>query len=417
MLNKIKEIAKAKGNDKIKVMKQYPELQKVLLYAYDPFKKYHMTAPPVFGNKNCTNGFQPIHTFDILNDIFLRRITGQTALEVVSDHIVTMDPDSAEIFKMIINKDFRCGINVKTINKAFSGLIPLTHTGVEKPAIMLLKNFDKKKAKFPLLAAVKKDGVRARYVNGSLISRQGHPFAGLEHIEAELERYDGTEFDGELCVPGEIFDVASGMIRSHDDTPEAVYWIFDAPSLPGTKVQRWSCLCDLFKRSGCTHLITHHKINNLTILHSVYTWSINKQNEEGIVVYDPNSFYEDKRSYDWMRIVPLKTADCKVIGFFEGKGKHKNSLGGIIVDYKGHEVKVGTGFKEKVDPEFLHCNMNAKTQEGNAAKIKHDFRNVRSFIWEHKELFLEVIAECEFKEETKAGSMRQPRFKRWRWDK
>jgi ATP-dependent DNA ligase len=126
-----------------------------------------------------------------------------------------------------------------------------------------------------------------------------------------------------------------------------------------------------------------------------------------------------------MRLCPLHKADCKVIGFYEGKGKLKGSLGGVIVDYEEHEVRVGGGFKEK--PELkqkvteysdLEPSLISVIEErGKGHGIDTARQNLRKYIWDNQELFLGGIAECAFKNKTKSGAMRQPRFKRWRWDK
>lgn len=393
MLNKIIEIREAIGQDKIRVMRKYPELEDILRYAYDPFKKYYMTAPYLNG---IPGGDVNNINKALLNDLNSRELSGQAAFKAVCDHIITLNPDSAEVFKMIINKDLRAGINVKTINKAWPGLIPLTFDGSFKPDIMLLKTFNPEKVKYPCLAACKKDGVRGLYVS-TMISRRGQKLIGHNHIEEQIEGY-GEEFDGELCVPGKIFDEASGLIRNDQPTPESVYWIFDCPSVPGTKLQRYNWLLENVVETDAVKLIPHWSVCNEFRLMDFYECVLD-QGEEGIVIYDAKDIYEDKRSYSWMRLVPKKQADCKVIGFYEGKGKYAWSLGGIIVDYKGHEVKVGSGFIEKI------------------SKDESSMYKIRSFIWDNKELFLGAIAQCEFKEETKASSMRQPIFKRWRFDK
>lgn len=423
MLGKIQRIAEAVGNEKIEVLRRYPQLKNILKYAYDPFMKFYMTAPDCKGQMQ----FQSTSDshFELLTSLHTRELSGNAAYEKVCDHIALCTEDSAEVFKMILNKDLRCGINIKTINTAWPNLIPLTFDGSEKPAIMLLKNFDMKKAKWPMMVAVKKDGVRARFVGGQLVSRQGHKIVGCEHIEKELENFP-HELDGELCIDGDIFDIASGKIRSNDPCPEAVYYVFDMPDNNGdeTKEARYMWLEKNLPTSECVKIIKHQTVTNMEELLLRYRYALSG-GEEGIVIYDPDSMYEDKRSYDWMRMVPLKTADCKVIGFCEGKGKHAGSLGGIIVDYKGHEVRVGTGFKEKIQ-------LNQELREGDKNNLIFDnsnllgtkywaisinSQNIRKYIWDNKDIFLGAIAECEFKEETKAGSMRQPRFKRWRWDK
>ena len=348
MLNMIKEIQDATGNDKIKVMKKYPELKEILVAAYDPFKKYYITAPELSGiNKGCN---LHLATKSLLDDLSSRELSGKLAFESVCNHITTLNPDHAEVFKMIINKDLRAGINVKSINKAWPGLIHLTFDGTIKPDIMLLKNFDSKKIEYPLMVAVKKDGVRGLYTT-TMLSRQGKKLIGHDHIEVQLENYE-KEFDGELCVPGEIFDVASGLIRNEKPTPESVYWIFDCPSISGNKRERYNWLLWNLKKTNNIKLIPHITVFNEEQLMVFYKLALS-EGEEGIVIYDPEDIYEDKRSYSWMRLVPLKQADCVVINFYEGKGKLAGSLGGIIVDYKGHDVRVGTGFKEKVDGSRL----------------------------------------------------------------
>ena len=143
MLNKIIEIKRAIGQDKIKVMRKYPELQEILQYAYDPFKKYYITAPDLNGVLNGAD--IGADTKELLDDLSSRELSGQAAFEAVCDHIATLNIDTTKIFKMVINKDLRAGINIKSINKAWPGLISLTFDGSAKPDIMLLKTFNRKK--------------------------------------------------------------------------------------------------------------------------------------------------------------------------------------------------------------------------------------------------------------------------------
>ncbi|MDA3821239.1 MAG: hypothetical protein PF450_01315 [Bacteroidales bacterium] len=418
MLKTIEEIKKAVGNDKIEVMKAHPELKKVLEYAYNPFKKYYISAPVLGGFPGASPWLDEV--YDMLDDLTNRSLSGTAAFESVCDLIVMLSPVTAELFKMILNKDLRCGINIKTINQAFPGLIPLVWDGSEKPPFALCKTISFEKIKYPCLAAVKKDGVRGQYID-KMISRQGKPLVGHNHIEDQLDMHT----DGELCVPGEIFDSASGLIRNDDPTPNSVYWIFDAPSMPGTKRERWNFLRNCFIQTNSIKLIWHYEIENETQLKKFYNWAI-LQGEEGIVVYDPDAEYEDSRI--WWRWVPFQSEDCPVISFFEGKGKHAGSLGGIIVDYKGHEVRVGTGFSEKVmkkeliqlvspiDKKLLTLK-SKNIGSLSPSEVSSIWQKNRQFIWDNREGFIGAIAKLEFKEKTKAGSMRQPRFKTFRWDK
>ncbi len=406
MLDKIDEISLAIGNNKQKVMAQYPELCRIFEYAYNPFKKYYITAPEVGGIKNgeaISNA-----TFIILNSLNARETSGHEALKLITWYIQTLSPKDAELFKRILNKDLLCGVSVTTINKVWPGLIPLTFNGDKKQPLMLLKTFDEKKIKFPCLVAVKKDGVRGIYDNG-LISRQGQKLIGLNHIENALQDLD-LILDGELCVPDCIFDIASGLIRNNQPTPNVVYWIFDSHSFSGSKVERFKKLRTNVLISQYIKLIPHYWVNCMKGLLKFYNWAL-KEGEEGIVIYNPESFYEDKRSYDWMRMVPQNSVDCKVIDFYEGKNRITGTLGGIIVEFNGQLVKVGSGFKQKD-----WYSLSPKQQEKEYEEIIYT-EKTRDYIWNNQFYFLNKIAKIEYKEVTAKGSLRQPRFKGWRWDK
>lgn len=419
---KILKLSELVGNEKISFMSSNPDIWNILKFAYDPFKKYYMSAPDIDGmNDNGTD----YEMYDLLEQLHNRDITGQNAFEAVSDFLVSCNHDEAELFKLILNKDLRAGVNIRSINAAIPGLIPLTYDGAYKPPIMLLHGFDRKKAKYPCLAAVKKDGVRGLYTD-KMLSRQGHHLIGHDHLEAEIDQY-GIFTDGEICVPGLEFDDASGRIRDKSPTPESVIWLFDAINIPGTKHERYRWLKYNIKETNHVKVITHYIISSEDELMKFYKWAVSK-GEEGIVYYNIDSLYEDKRSYDWMRLVPIKKADCPVVGFYEGKGKLENSLGGIIIDFNGTEVRVGSGFPEKLNKNELNQIVsdyennillanNKKVSKGVIYEISENIRKLRKFIWDNKEQYVGVIAEVEFKGITKYGSMRQPRFKRWRWDK
>ncbi len=430
ILSRIEAINQAKGNEKITELKKCKDIKGIFKYAYDPFKKFYITSEKsgldmLQGTPDGMDIF--FGTRKLLDDLSQREITGHNAIEAVCDHMVGLNPNAAEVFKRIIDKDLRCGINIKTINKVFPGLIPLVWDGSQKPPFALCKTFDPKKAKYPLLVAIKKDGVRGQKID-KMISRQGKPLVGHNHIESVLDKF-AYDMDGELCVPGMIFDEASGLIRNDDPTPNSVFWIFDSPSMPGTKMERYKRLENVIPVSMTdtrVALIKHYLVKNETELMKFYNWAITVAKEEGIVIYNPDQEYEDGRI--WWRLVPIKSEDLKVIGFEEGKGKFAGSLGKIIVDYKGHEVKVGTGFKEKIlksqenqlvteIDKNLFLNKSKKLEGYSLQSISHMWLSIRDFIWANQDLFMGLVAKIEYKEKTKAGSLRQPRFKGWRFDK
>lgn len=264
----------------------------------------------------------------------------------------------------------------------------------------LLKEYNMEKAVFPAFVAPKFDGIRAISNKGYLYSRNGNIINGISHIEKFLkqEPFNKYEYDGELIVPNKGFDLSSGIIRREGETPEVVYNIFDIKDFSMTKKERLFKLFSLFDNyeHKKIKLIAHFIVHNNTELINYYYDFLN-HGHEGLIYYSRDSKYKCVRSYEWMKKIPIKTADCKVLDFIEGTGKNKNSLGALIVEYKGKKCKVGCGFNELLS--------------GTNKLV------VRKYIWKNKNHFKGKIAECKYKEETKNGIMRQPIFLKWRFDK
>ena len=88
----------------------------------------------------------------------------------------------------------------------------------------------------------------------------------------------------------------------------------------------------------------------------------------------------------------MQSCDLKIIGFEEGQGRLKNTLGKLICDYKGFELGVGSGFSDEL----------------------------RNEIWNNQNEYLGRIAEIQYFEEThndkKELSLRFPVFKCMRED-
>ena len=103
--------------------------------------------------------------------------------------------------------------------------------------------------------------------------------------------------------------------------------------------------------------------------------------------------YVCKRTDTILKVKVMKTCDLKVTGFEEGIGKYTGKLGALIVDYKGFNCGVGSGFSD------------------------YD----REYIWDNRDEYLGRIIEVQFFEESKNQdgglSLRFPVFKGLRLDK
>jgi len=279
------------------------------------------------------------------------------------------------------------------------------------------KFYDKSQAKFPALVSPKLDGVRAIYKDKEckLYTRTDKEILGMSHLIEQIKHfpiYPCDIFDGELTIPGKKFNIISGLIRNHKEEPSVVYNVFDVLRTNFKKDERVQAVNETFKytkfQSKIIKSIETYTVQNHNQLIDFYNWFL-QRGFEGLIYYDKDSLYNNKNNYEWMKLFQNKSADCRVIGFEEGEGKNKNSLGALIVEYKGKKSKVGTGFKEL--PWSFIDNKNDYIN-------KNDYNFfVRKFIWDNPQKFKGSYCECTFKEETKDGKMRQPVFKGWRWDK
>ena len=65
-----------------------------------------------------------------------------------------------------------------------------------------------------------------------------------------------------------------------------------------------------------------------------------------------DAYYEFKRTNALLKVKKMKDIDLRVIGYEEGSNSNRGKLGAFIVDYKGNQVKVGSGFSKELREEI-----------------------------------------------------------------
>ena len=373
--NAIETVNSVSGHSKIEFLK-VTNICEYLLAAYDPYTMYYVTKGLIgTGVEQFTD-----LTWNILEKLSTRELSGQDAKAVVNLHTHEMTPRSSLLFHRILNKDLRMGMGVKSINKAFPGLIP-THD------VMLAKLFDAKRLKFPCFGSPKIDGVRAKFKKGKFYSRNGHEYIGLNHLKEQLKDVS-TELDGELTVNGKTFQESSGLIRNDSSTPDAVFSLIDLPLIKASFNERLMKMEDLHLIGPNVFSVTHLPLNDQDEVIRFYQ-ACRSTGFEGAVIKPWDYEYKGTRSYDWMKMKQILSEDLVVTNIYGGKGKYAGQLGGVTVKFKGQNNDVGGGFSDQQRIDF------------------HD----------HPELIIGKCIEVLYMEETDQGNLRHARFNGFRPDK
>ena len=303
-------------------------------------------------------------------------------------------PEHKDFISSIITKTLKLGVDAKTCNAVYGNdFIHLHEVQQGSPRDKLrLKNGE------IFYLQEKLNGIRASFINGKLISRQGTEFIGLDHIINELKKLNKAfsnekinyVFDGELIrknndniSDNQNFRLTTSLVNSDDkDKSDIELVIFDilpidefdnGESKDNYDVRRK--LMDEMQSHIEECLSEYHNIRFVPIWYCGSNQSMidywleyaETHNMEGAMLNKIVPYY-CKRHTGLIKIKAFKHSDLRIIGYEEGTNKYKEMLGAIIVDYKGNEVNVGSGFTDEQRKEFWE---NKKELIGKIAQIKY----------------------------------------------
>lgn len=393
----------------------------VLEAGLNPFKTYGISYDQAthLASVSVGDGLFWVATTELLNDLETRRLTGSAALSAVSEHMSKLSPKSAMLLARIIGKDFRAGFSETTVNKAIPKLIPTFDC-------MLAHPFDESRVtKWPQIVEPKLDGVRVlAFVTEDdvrFFTRSGKElmtFSGIR--DAILERgYVGAMGD-EMVLDGEVLTgsfnkTVSEVRRKGAEATDAEFHVFDllptSEFLAGKSNLTYSSRRKRVEEfvAGCDERKIKHVpkylVNSVAEIHNIYR-SVRERGLEGLIVKEPTAQYVNKRSYAWMKIKAEETADVPIVGTFEGTGKYQGMLGGLIVAFDMEMFKARTEGANHLTENAVRVNIGSGFSDAD-----------RLTLWNEREQLVDQIIEVEFHEITPDGSLRHPRFKRFRDDK
>ena len=428
-------IASARGLEKydyIKSMeKQCPSAWALLLLYLNPSSVFHIRT------KSLANSIEPAGTpytsvQTLLTDLMaMQAVTNKKIAEIKATLNTILDESVRQFAVQYLTKSVKIGVTAETVNKAVErNVIPtfgcmLANKYFEHPQAVVGKT---------IAVTEKLDGVRALAIvtpwpqaaDVIIYSRQGKRIWGLHEVEKAISEavtmnadalnlHGGIVLDGELLVTNRA-DIPSKeqykqttKIISSDKLPSKTgitYNVFDVLSRrdfhlgesESKYTERRKLLEDLFAYNLSPAVRVVPVIQKFSFtdadraFRSVMRLVTNarENGQEGIMLNICDAPYVCKRTNNLLKVKVFQDCDLEIVGFQQGTGKYADTLGALIVDYKGNQVGVGSGMSDEQRKEF----------------------------WDHQEQYMGRVVTVQYFEETNDAdgkkSIRFPVFKELR---
>ena len=197
------------------------------------------------------------------------------------------------------------------------------------------------------LMSEKLDGVRCIYDGEKFYSRNGKIFHAPDWFYTTLPK--GVVLDGELYQGLGQFQKTCGIVRRYNDNWDNVkFMVFDLVNDNMTFESRIEYLKYMINDlAGHFQLVPHQVCNGVSSL-ARYEKKLRGYGAEGVMIKNPKSMYQYKRSSDLLKLKQFINDECKLVDFQDGQGKHTDKVGALICEWKGHTIKLGTGITDRL---------------------------------------------------------------------
>lgn len=372
--------ANSSTNEKAEIIKEYivggdaAFLKKALLYTYHPTWQYYVTSDNLKKYASL-RGESYSCLFGLLDALKSRTITGHDAIGAVNT-FVEQHNEYEEIIHCIVDKDLKTRAGDKIINKAIPNLIPEFSVALAEkyePDIVDWKD--------GWYVSRKLDGARTIAIVDSsgdvtFFSRSGNTFDTLSKVAEAIKKLGLKDvvFDGELCLidknGNEDFQGVMKELRKKNHTIEnPSYKIFDMLSheefysKKGQENKPYSIrLANLShvlrNSSGCLASLPQERVEHDDHFGEWIARST-ESGWEGLILRADEP-YKGKRSKDLLKYKSFFDDEYKVIDVEMGPFRYvKNGaeceetmLSCVMIEHKGHVVRVGSGFSIDQRKEF-----------------------------------------------------------------
>jgi DNA ligase-1 len=338
----------------------------------------------------------------------VKALTNQLRDELF-DWLSIQTQENQKWFYRVFMKDLRLGIDLKTVNKAFPGLIP-------NYSIALADVYEEIKHQGQLANSVmdvKLDGIRAlARVEANEVyirSRNGKAIVNFPDISRELSELPNGWYDGEIYLHEENgFQKLSKYITRDEAAPSDLgvrFYIFDylqpnewIDGSEPTLEERKSRLNEMFNAEDTTEPLSTYNdhLGLVSTFECIDADTVNRYLDlahawgfEGMMIKIKSGQYLKKRSKNILKYKSFDSTEGEIISFVEGEGRLVGMLGKVMLKLPNGKIfGCGSGFTDKE----------------------------RTEIWNDQPKFLGKLVEVKFQELTKDGIPRFPTYLRIRYD-
>ena len=192
------------------------------------------------------------------------------------------------------------------------------------------------------------DGVRAFWDGKTLRTRTGNSISAPNWLIEQLPKHLGL--DGELFGGPGRFPHTNGTVQRKriidEEWQNIVYMVFDVCDPKWLHVpfeKRYAQLRQVLpKNQANVFVVPHSPVKSTRKLYDFYQ-TILARGGEGVMLRNPQSVYEQRRSKQLLKFKPVLDAEAVVRGYTEGKGANRGRLGSFHVEMLDRETRQPNG--------------------------------------------------------------------------
>lgn len=215
---------------------------------------------------------------------------------------------------------------------------------------MLASNYDCAQDITNWYMSEKLDGIRCIWDGKTMRSRNGNKFYPPEFFTVDFPK--DVMLDGELFLDRKKFSETVSIVKkqeAHDGWKKIKYLVFDGPELKGNFKNRLKLLGETLGGIKSPYIELHkHEICTGTEQLEKSMKEIVSIGGEGVILRDPSSPYENRRTKTMLKVKEFHDAEATVTGHIKGTGRLTSLMGAIEVKNKeGIVFRIGSGFTDK----------------------------------------------------------------------